>query len=146
MRGGCYLGPRSIQRPGRSMPPSATLLVSQLSHCWRGSPGRAGRGGREAWRFPRPGAAVYRRECVVWPPREQGRKCFRSGGWKDGGVWFDLVVRHWGSPARDGRGRVSATALQPGQEKGGRGAGQGPCGDMVRARLFMLCLSGLCYF
>lgn len=29
--------------------------------------------------------ATCRQACVVWPPREQGRKCFRSWGVRGGG-------------------------------------------------------------
>lgn len=45
------------------------------------SEGGQGRGGQGwlGWRSHGLGQPRAR-ECVVWPPREQGRKCFRSGG------------------------------------------------------------------
>lgn len=119
----------SVTYPTPSGFPSTAL-------CQR-SPAGEGRGGL-GWRFPRPGAATCRQECVVWLGQEVLQVW--GVGW---GVWFDLVVRRWGSRAV--RQRYShCTPVRPG--KGGGWAGQRPGGDTVRVRLFMLHFSVLFYF
>ena len=87
------------------MSPSPTLLVSLLlGRRVEPRQGKGGEGRAVGWFPRRPGQQPRRQKCVVWPPREQGRKCFRSGGRGDGAVWFDLAARRWGSPARGGAG------------------------------------------
>jgi hypothetical protein len=80
--------------------------------------------GWEGIAVPTPlGSHMLEPQCVVGPPREIGRKCFRWGC-----LGFDLVVRQGFShtPAAGARKR----------EVGG----QGPAGDRARAKLFRLFL------